>query len=114
MGDAMTRDDFVQMARKSGFFYVDGCLFTDPGAGRMIQQVDKQLERFAALVAAAEREACIADCKKIYENAKKYDTRINPDGTTRSLGDSSFNGMMDAAIECQKAIRARGKNAQQT
>ncbi len=44
--DEMTRDDISRMAREAGFVGFDG----DNGS----------LRRFAALVAAAEREACIA------------------------------------------------------
>ena len=43
----MTRDEITHMAREAGFVGMDG----DHGA----------LRRFAALVAAAEREACIVD-----------------------------------------------------
>ena len=43
----MTRDEITHMAREAGFVGMDG----DHGA----------LRRFAALVVAAEREACIVD-----------------------------------------------------
>jgi hypothetical protein len=51
----MTRDDIIRMAHKAGFsdiikkgvWITDGCW-------------DEELERFAELVAAAEREACCA------------------------------------------------------
>jgi hypothetical protein len=50
----MTRDDIIRMAREAGFEHNSlGWSFT---YGRL----DDHLERFAALVAAAEREACIA------------------------------------------------------
>ena len=49
----MTKDDIIRMAREAGLY--SGSPRT-PSTGRMIE---KRLERFAALVAAAEREACI-------------------------------------------------------
>ena len=71
----MTRDDIIRMAREAG--WSDDLLnvsFTAP-----------LLERFAALVAAAEREACAKVCEE---------TRF-PDSYT--------------AIRCAAAIRARGQ-----
>ena len=54
----MNRDDVIRMARKSGLLVIgtaDGseAVYTWP------QGITDELERFAALVAAAEREACI-------------------------------------------------------
>ena len=62
----MTNDDIIRMARESGLVMYD---YSDPS-----------LERFANLVAAAEREACAV----IAFNAKTY-------------------------IEAAEAIRARGR-----
>ena len=47
----MTRDDIIRMAREAGFNVEQGFLLRVTG-------IDEDLERFAALVAAAEREAC--------------------------------------------------------
>ena len=47
----MTRDEITHMAREAGFVGMDG----DHGA----------LRRFAALVAAAEREACAKVCDEL-------------------------------------------------
>ena len=44
----MTKDDIIQMAREAGFHCYNGC----------VDGIDADLERFAALVADAEREAC--------------------------------------------------------
>ena len=71
----MNRDDIIRMAREAGDYLVDK-------RGREDFIFDCYgIERFAALVAAAEREACAV----IAFNAKTY-------------------------IEAAKAIRARGKN----
>ena len=48
----MTNEDIIRMAREAGLY--SGSPRT-PSTGRMIE---KRLERFAELVAAAEREAC--------------------------------------------------------
>ena len=52
----MTRDDIIRLAREAGFvrvvaIHADGSLTTTVAP-------IKELERFAALIAAAEREAC--------------------------------------------------------
>jgi hypothetical protein len=49
----MTRDDIIRMAREAGF-----------SAKHTDVYFDRQLERFAALVAAAEREACAKVAKE--------------------------------------------------
>jgi hypothetical protein len=71
----MTRDDIIRMARQAGL-----CTWVVPPQGAV-----EQLERFAALVAAAERE----ECAKLIED--KFDF----------CGDE----LIAAA-----AIRARGNN----
>ena len=73
----MDREDIIRMAGGAGFAPPDGSFITW-GAS------DEQLERFAALVAAAEREACAKVC----------------DGM-------DHNGVMIAA-DFAAAIRARG------
>jgi hypothetical protein len=47
----MTQEDIIRMAREAGFNVEQGFLLRVTG-------IDEDLERFAALVAAAEREAC--------------------------------------------------------
>jgi len=57
----MTRDDIIRMAREAGFevnfdiwaVSVDGV------------HINKELQRFAAIVAAAEREACAKVCDEV-------------------------------------------------
>jgi hypothetical protein len=68
----MTRDDIIRMARESGIIQPE-IVFT-------------HLERFAALVAAAEREACA----KVVEASPSYDWHR-------------------FACEAAAAIRARGQ-----
>jgi len=55
----MTRDDIIRMAREAGDYLVDK-------RGREDFIFDCYgIERFASLVAAAEREACIRDCDSV-------------------------------------------------
>ena len=68
----MNREDIIRMAQEAGFL---------PQANPAMPQL---LERFAALVASAEREACAEVCDDLWED----------DGT---------------AYECAEAIRARGQ-----
>ena len=75
----MDREDIIKLAREAeieGFFAPNW----DYG---------QKIERFAALVAAAEREACAKVCE-----------------------DMDHNGVMIAA-DCATAIRARGNNGTQ-
>ncbi len=62
----MTREDIIAMAREAGFMFCEesyknqpNCLFYGGYA------VDEQLERFAALVRADEREACAKVCEEV-------------------------------------------------
>jgi hypothetical protein len=52
--------------------------------------VEEELERFASLIAAAEREACAKVCEE----------------TTASWTQHIYN---EACVDCAAAIRARGK-----
>ena len=79
----MTSDDITRMAREAGFVGMDG----SHGA----------LGRFAALVAAAEREACANVCeqRKIITPEWQHDQFYN-----------------QCATHCAAAIRARGEKGQ--
>lgn len=82
-----TRDEVIRMALKAGFTW-------EP-----INNIADPLERFAGLVASAERKACIAITKEAVEGAtiSKYAT---------SLEVLAARGMATHLID---AIRARGK-----
>ena len=80
----MDREDIIRMARGAGFASPDGSFITWDAS-------DEKLERFAALVAAAEREACAKVCEDI---PLPKDSKALTHGPT---------------IErCAAAIRARG------
>jgi hypothetical protein len=88
----MTRDDIIRMAREAGFEeYEWSSLSGESELDETLQvgeyPVGEAVFKFAALVAAAEREACAGLCE--------WKTGIRP---------------VDAAIEtCAAAIRARGE-----
>ena len=86
----MTRDDIIRMAQKAGKTQ-SGVEYTMPF---------EVLERFAELIAAAEREECEKLCDAIAISArKKYKETYNP----------YEDGRADGAWECEEAIRARGQ-----
>ena len=83
----MTRDDIIRMARKA-----EGHAYTNryaPGETAFAFSIDR-LERFATIVAAAEREACAKVCDARY------------------MGDNNREDM--EARRCAAAIRARKEN----
>lgn len=69
----MTRDDIIRMAREAGASF----------------ETAESMFRFAAIVAAAEREACAAICESTHANGTRKYTH---------------------ADECAAAIRARGES----
>jgi hypothetical protein len=81
----MTREDIIRMAREAGF--------PDYAMGLASEDAWQKTELFAALVAAAEREAC----------AKIADSQIN--NTAILLVNP---GKSAAAWDIANAIRARG------
>ena len=79
----MNRDDVIRMAREAGFASAD--FWPDD-----FQGLFGCVERFAALVAAAEREACAKVCEEL----------------SRSHIDECVYG---GVLGCAAAIRARGQ-----
>jgi hypothetical protein len=83
----MTSDDIRRMAREAGMFWFD--YGSNDGDANM-------LEKFAALVATAEREACVELC---LEHSK-----LNVDNAS-----AHEFGKQAGAATCATAIRARGE-----
>lgn len=76
----MTRDDIIRMAALAGWEMDDSCVL-EPQVVWYISQ--GQLESFAALVAAAEREACAKVCEEIhwcYDDREWYAAAIRARG----------------------------------
>ena len=94
----MTRDDIIRMALEAGFLdRKESCPLS--GDSRFDEEicvgeypVGEIVERFAALVAAHEREQCARVCE---------DTIL-----TTTLADRDYNL---GCLDCAKAIRARGE-----
>ena len=78
----MTQEDIIRMAREAGMEQ-DGDNFFSPSHEEIDVHIT-DLERFAALIAAVEREACAELCEQM-----------------------DHDGVMIAA-DCAEAIRARG------
>jgi len=72
----MTRDEIMRMAREAGFY------FHDAGYAPILHTVAGEyseacFERFAALVAAAEREACAKVCDEVdKESSSQWPARL--------------------------------------
>ena len=91
----MTRDELIRMAREAGI--------TGPGPARhgfMMYANPERIERFAALVAAAEREACANVCETLRDEWAKLKV-----GATNGR----YDMMEEAAAVCEDEIRARGE-----
>ena len=84
----MNREDIIRMAQEAGFNVEQGYLLRITG-------IDEDLERFAALVASAEREACAEICDGFYLSW------IDIQGRYEFMG--------EGASECAGAIRRRGQ-----
>ena len=93
----MTRNDIIRMAREAG-------LCDSSGEDDDSVNIARQLERFAALVAAAEREVCAKVCE---EQKRKYEERA---AKPQNIRDISPEVARIAGIACDfdaAAIRAR-------
>ena len=86
----MNREDIIRLARECQFahYYESGDLVAMP-----------QLERFAALVAAHEREACARLCDQMFHDWCNQEFEDE---------DEAYRNKPDAE-DCKKAIRARGQ-----
>lgn len=88
---AMTRDEIISMAREAGMSTLE---YGDPRCVFVYH--------FAALVAAAEREACAKVCE---EHEWPADIGWWIDATKKAVS-------VKSALECAAAIRARGEKGQ--
>ena len=62
----MNKEDIIRMAREAGFLIDTHALLSTYGL------IDENLQRFAALVAASEREACAA----MFDNHNVWDEEV--------------------------------------
>lgn len=95
---AMTRDDVIRLATEAGFF-------PDWALGNLVTN----FERFAELVAAAEREACAKVCDEIETDRwNLYKGRKPYTGAEHGRASAHTQGESCGASACADAIRARG------
>ena len=80
----MNREDIIKLAREAGIGPVYGY---------------ESIERFATLVAAAEREACARLCDQMFHDWCNQEFEDE---------DEAYRNKPDAE-DCKKAIRARGE-----
>lgn len=98
--DALSHEELIAMAREADPFGDDGRLVS------LAMLTPGTLERFAALVAAAEREACAKACEAIEaERWSAYKTGTPEQGR----GHPFVEGQSDGAEQCAAAIRARSE-----
>lgn len=91
----MNRDDIIRMALEVDFRRDNKGLYSPP-----ISDITPLLERFAALVAAAERKACAKVCHEIVLSDYTLWTKPYAQGGLERD---------EAAIECANKILARGE-----
>ena len=88
----MTRDEIIEAAWKSG-------VWIPAGQGHAREQELDRLERFAELVATAEREACAKVCEEIEDEYREHESiryaELRTDAQT-------------GASDCAYRIHARG------
>jgi hypothetical protein len=95
--NGLTKDSFLRLAREAGLPVSDK--FDGIGYVWCSDEypIDEQLQRFANLVAAAEREAC----------AKVCDEKVDAEYATGKVDHNEMGWTQACAI----AIRARGRDA---
>ena len=89
----MNKEDIIRMAREAKI--TEGLVDTIKGEVLVWDAETKHLERFAALVAAAEREVCARKCEKL--------------AALIELNCSSHALQIEAINYCAEIIRARGQ-----
>lgn len=87
----MTSDDIIRMAREAGFLTGTIGPLNTPFVTQVAGSFVIELERFAALVAAAERKTCEVACAKVCDDKS---TKVN----------SAW-----IPADCASAIRARSR-----
>ena len=101
----MTRDDIIRLAQEAGLLNqtAPGVIWSCPVPS---DDYPDRIERFAALVAAAEREACAKVCE---EKKSKYEERASKPDNARDIDPEVAR---IAKMTCDfnaNAIRARGE-----
>jgi len=99
----MIREDIIRMAREAEFYF-DGKNTQKP----LWVETTEQLERFAALVAAAERESRAFELAECYRCGWDGGVKAEREACAKLCDQMDHDGVM-VAMHCAEAIRARGK-----
>ena len=93
------KEDIVRMAREAGMQLAWIATVPDTNKMKVLCDFD-QVQRFAVLVSAAEREECAKVCEEVESRAEElWDKFAYPED----------QGMASGARQCTTAIRARGE-----
>ena len=93
----MNREDIIRMAREAWLSEKEAQLITEFDEAYISCTYVQDLEKFASLVASAEREACAEICKK------------HADVYAKLEGNPTAKSAWAACIDNRDAIRARGQ-----
>ena len=103
----MTHDEIINMAREAGF-----CFITQRDGAVLLEHSDL-IERFAALVAAEEREACAKICDNYAADRwNLYKGRPPYSGMEKDRANPETQGECSGAEYLADQIRARGEKGQ--
>jgi MoaA/NifB/PqqE/SkfB family radical SAM enzyme len=105
----MTQEDIIKLAREAGLYVgrnISGVQLVGSSyeeGGLLVHLAVEELERFAGLVRAAEREACAKLCLEEANEAYHQEAFYLPRGNQGLLR------IAEGAKRCAEAIRARGE-----
>ncbi len=108
----MTRDDVIRMAREAGLHRQQHNLMSNPIQYRYSYDgYEENLERFASLVAAAEREACAKEAELMAPKAaiRRRNSFLESGHLSQLQIENEATGAALVALRCADAIRARGQ-----
>ena len=100
----MNREDIICMARESGFYIDHNEIYSM--STQSDQELTEWIERFAALVASAEREACAKVCE---DKAERYAERAAKPEYERDINLDTARIAQQTCFHLADNIRARGQ-----
>ena len=100
----MNRDDIIRMAREAGLHEDDGVWYSRSDVDADVTTDD--LERFANLVAAAERKHCYDLIETLVKAEREACAKVCEETNSASFREA---GCPAEGGECAAAIRARGE-----
>ena len=112
----MNREDIIRMAEEAGFFIQQNEIYSM--STQSDQELTEWIERFAALVASAERERLTDAAMKAAEKAVDVAIALEREACAKVCdviaqkmddGGEGPTGNIGWVIDCAEAIRARGQ-----